>query len=95
MVLNANADENFWWLLGPGIAQVWGTLAITTDDGVWEGNFTGDFVFDPELSEWNPQLFSSVNLHGPDGRKLKAECDETSAESEIVACVGTIHSPHG
>ena len=95
MVLNANFDADFWWYTGPGVAPTWGTLAIFTADGAWEGNLTGEFVYDPAVNPLAEQLFSKVNLHGPDGAKLKAQCDETSPESEVVACTGQILRPHG
>jgi len=95
VVLNANFDEGSWLLTEPGRATAWGAVSIQTADGVWEGNLTGEFLFDPAQHDWNAQLFSKINLHGPDGKKLKAVCDETSAESEILACSGTILSPHG
>ena len=95
MVLNSNWDEAAWWATGPGRGSTWGVLTIMTDGGTWEGNLTAEFVFDPAQSDWNAQLFSRINLHGPNGQKLKAECDETSAESEVLACSGEILSPHG
>ncbi len=95
MVLNSNWDKAAWWATGPGRGSTWGVLSIMTDGGTWEGNLTAEFVFDPTQSDWNAQLFSTINLHGPDGRKLKAACDETSAESEVLACTGEILSPHG
>jgi hypothetical protein len=95
LILNANYDPPSWWLTGPGVAPTWGTVTFSTDDGVWAGNLTGEFVFDPALHPWNPQLFSKVNLHGPDGAKFKGVCDETSPESEVLACSGEILSPAG
>jgi len=95
IVLNANFDEGSWWGTGPGRATAWGAVSIETAGGDWEGNLTGEFVFDPAQSDWNAQLFSRVNLHGPGGQKLKAVCDETSAESEVLACTGQILSPRG
>jgi hypothetical protein len=95
VVLNANFDEGSWWGTEPGKARAWGVVTIKTDDGTWEGNITGVFVFDPAQSDWNAQLFSRINLHGPDGQKLKAVCDETSAESEVLACTGEILAPRG
>jgi len=93
VVLNANFDEGSWWGTEPGKARAWGVVTINTADGTWEGNITGVFVFDPAQSDWNAQLFSRINLHGPDGQKLKAVCDETSAESEVLACDGEILDP--
>ena len=58
-------------------------------------NLTGEFVFDPDLHPWNAQLFSKVNLHGPDQQKLNAVCDETTPESEVVLCTGQILAPKG
>ncbi len=95
MVLNSNWDEASWWATGPGRGSTWGVLSITTAGGTWEGNLTAEFVFDPTQSDWNAQLFSAINLHGPDGQKLKAACDETSAESEVLACIGRILAPQG
>ena len=95
MVLNSNWDEAAWWATGPGRGSTWGVLTIMTGGGAWEGNLTAEFVFDPAQSDWNAQLFSKINLHGPEGRKLKAECNETSAESEVLACAGAILSPRG
>lgn len=95
IVLNANFDEGSWWGTEPGRATAWGDVSIQTAAGIWEGNLTGEFLFDPAQSDWNAQLFSKINLHGPDGKKLKAVCDETSAESEVLACTGEILSPHG
>lgn len=95
MVLNANVDANFWWYAGPGVAPTWGTLAVSTADGTWEGNLTGEFVYDPAVNPMAEQLFSKVTLHGPDGQTLRAQCDETSPESEVVACTGEILDPHG
>lgn len=95
VVLNANFDKASWWGTGPGRASTWGTVSIQSDGGAWEGTLTGEFIFDPVLSDWNAQLFSKINLSGPDGQKLRADCDETSAESEVLACVGEILSPHG
>jgi hypothetical protein len=95
MILNANCDEGTWWATGPGRASAWGVVSIETAAGVWEGNLTGEYIFDPAQSDWNAQFFSKINLHGPDGQKLKAVCDETSAESEILGCVGEILSPGG
>ena len=40
------------------------------------------------------QLFSQITLHGPNNALLKAECDETTAISETLACTGEILSPH-
>ena len=96
MVLNGNFDEESWY--GgevPGKARVWGEVTVYAADGTWTGNLTGLFILDPAQSTWNPQLFSKINLHGPDGQKLKAVCDETTAESEVVACAGEVLSPHG
>lgn len=95
VLLNANFDEASWWATGPGRASAWGGVSIQAGDGLWEGNLTGEFVFDPAQSDWNAQLFSKINLHGPGGQKLKADCDETSAESEVLACSGVILSPRG
>ncbi len=95
MVLNANFDANFWWYTGPGVAPTSGTLAISTAEGIWAGNLTGEFVYDPEVNPMAEQLFSRITLHGPDGQQLKAQCDETSPESEVVACIGEILDPHG
>lgn len=95
MILNSNWDKDAWWATGAGRGSTWGVLSIMTDAGTWEGSLTAEFVFDPALSSWNAQLFSTINLHGPNGRKLKADCDETSAESEILACSGEILNPHG
>lgn len=95
MVLNANFDEASWLGTGLGRASVFGDLSILTGAGNWEGSFTGEFIFDPALSDWNAQLFSKINLKGPNGQKIKADCDETSAESEILACVGEVLNPHG
>ncbi|MGW8265572.1 MAG: hypothetical protein ACWGSQ_04340 [Longimicrobiales bacterium] len=95
ILLNANCDEGTWWGTGPGRASAWGAVSIETAAGVWEGNLTGEFIFDPAQSDWNAQLFSKVNLHGPDGQKLKAVCNETSAESEVLACSGVILGPRG
>lgn len=95
MVLNANYPADFWSYTGPGVAPTWGTVAISTADGTWAGNLTGVFVYDPAVYATNEQLFSKVTLHGPDGQKLKAQCDETSPESEVVACIGEILDPHG
>lgn len=93
VVLNANFDEGSWWGTEPGKARAWGVVTIEADGDTWEGNITGVFVFDPAQSDWNAQLLSKINLHGPDGKKLKAVCDETSAESEILACEGEILDP--
>jgi len=96
IVLNGNFDEESWY--GgevPGKARVWGDVTVDAADGIWTGNLTGIFILDPAQSTWNAQLFSKINLHGPEGKKLKAVCDETSAESEVLACTGEILSPHG
>ena len=91
-VTGANFDKGSWWGTGPGKARTWGVVTINAVDGSWEGNLTGVFIFDPAQSEINAQLFSRINLHGPEGQKLKAVCDETSAESEVLACTGEILS---
>ncbi len=77
---------------GPGgSGPVSGTLAIHTAAGEWQGNLAGYFVgAGPGVGS---QLFSRVNLHGPDGAKLAAECDETSAPSEFLVCTGEILRP--
>lgn len=93
MMVNANWDEGSWWGTEPGWARTWGTVAINVSGEIWEGNFTGIFDFDPAESILSAQLFSRINLHGPDGQKLKAVCDETSAESEVLACDGEILDP--
>jgi hypothetical protein len=90
LVVNANWDEGSWWGTDIGRASVWGVLTIAATDGLWAGNLVGEFVFDPAWQVWSAQLFSRINLHGPDGQKLKAICDETSAESEVLACGGEI-----
>jgi hypothetical protein len=95
VVLNANWDEGSWWGTEAGKARAWGDVTVNAGDGVWMGNLTGVFIFDPAQSTWNAQLFSRINLHGPDGKKLKAVCDETSAESEVLACNGEILLPRG
>jgi hypothetical protein len=95
MVLNSNWDADIWWATGPGRGSTWGALTIDNGGEIWEGKITGEFVLFPDLHPWNPQLFSKINLHGPDGRKLKAACDETSPESEVVACTGEVLSPKG
>jgi len=95
IVLNANFDEGSWWGTEPGKARAWGDVTVNAADGMWTGNLTGIFIFDPVQSTWNAQLFSRINLHGPDKQKLKAVCDETSAESEVLACTGEVLSPHG
>lgn len=95
MILNSNWDADLWWGTGPGRGSTWGVLAIDNGGEIWEGNITGEFVLFPDIDPWNPQLFSKINLHGPDGRKLKAVCDETSPVSEIVACTGEILRPKG
>lgn len=95
LVLNSNWDAPSWWATGPGRASAWGELSVMTDNGTWTGNLTGEFVFDPDLHPWNAQLFSKVNLHGPDQQKLKAICDETTPESEVMLCTGQILAPRG
>ena len=83
VTLNANLD-NFVGS-GPG----WGTMSIVTTSGdVWAGSLTGHFVSGaPEVAI---QLFSRVDLHGPNGQLIKAECDETTPSSETLACTGEI-----
>ena len=95
MLLNSNWDAELWWATGPGRGSTWGVVSIMTGDETWEGNLTGEFALFPDISDWNPQLFSKINLHGSDGKKLKAVCDETSPESEVIACTGEILSPKG
>ena len=95
MILNSNWDADMWSATAPGRGSTWGVLTIDNGGEIWEGNITGEFVLLPDLHPWNPQLFSKINLHGPDGQKLKAVCDETSPESEILACTGEILSPKG
>jgi len=95
MVLNSNWDADMWWATGAGRGSTWGVLTIDNGGEIWEGIITGEFVLFADSETGNPQLFSKINLHGPDGQKLKAVCDETSPDSEVVACTGEIHSPKG
>ncbi len=67
---------------GPG----WGTLDITTADGLWSGNYTAQFIA--------TKGFIEVNLHGPMQQKIHATCVETTATSEIFPCSGEVLSPH-
>jgi hypothetical protein len=85
LTLNANLDA----ILGSG--PTWGTATIVTTSGeTWQGAVTGNFQsgFPNGI-----QLFSHVVLRGPDGRTIKAECDETSVTSETLACTGEQLTP--
>jgi hypothetical protein len=87
LTLNANLDAP------GGSGPAWGEITIVTASGEWHGTVVGSF------SSARPapgiQLFSRVILHGPDGQKLTAECNETSATSEILVCSGETLAPHG
>jgi hypothetical protein len=86
VTLHANLDGL------PGSGPAWGTVKIVTAGGdIWEGALTGHFLGAPD----GIQLFSQVVLHGPDQQTLRAECDETSAPSEILVCSGSTLKPHG
>jgi len=96
MTLNGNWDADMWlWTGEEGRGSAWGVLTIDNGGEIWEGNLTGEFVLPAGSETGNGQLFSKVNLHGPDGQKLKAVCDETSPDSEVVACTGEILNPKG
>jgi hypothetical protein len=96
MILNANWDADMWSLTGEeGGGRAWGVLTIDNGGEIWEGNLTGEFVLPAGSVTGNGQLLSTINLHGPDGQKLKADCDETAPESEVLACTGEILSPKG
>lgn len=96
MILNSNWDADMWWWTGEeGRGSTWGVLTIDNGGEIWKGNLTGQFVLPAGSQTGNPQLFSRINLHGPDGQKLKAVCDETSPDSEVVACTGEILGPKG
>ena len=87
LVLNANLDAP------GGTGPAWGEITITTAEGDWHGTVVGNF----ESARPAPgiQLFSRVILHGPDGQKLTAECNETTATSETLVCSGVTLSPRG
>ena len=87
LVLNANLDAP------GGSGPAWGEITITTAEGVWHGTVVGNF----QSARPAPgiQLFSRVILHGPDGQKLTADCNETSATSETLVCSGVTLAPHG
>ncbi|MGW8321548.1 MAG: hypothetical protein ACWGSD_08355 [Thermodesulfobacteriota bacterium] len=94
MILNANWDADMWlWTGEEGRGTAWGVLTIDNNGEIWEGNLTGEFVLPAGSETGNGQLLSKINLHGPNGQKLKAVCDETSPDSEVVACTGEILSP--
>ncbi len=78
---------------GPGgSGPVAGTMAISTADGQWQGNLTGEFV--GAYPAPGMQLLSRVVLHGDGQQLLTAECDETSATSETLVCTGEILLAH-
>lgn len=87
LTLNANLDSP------GGSGPAWGEVAIVTSDGEWQGTLVGTF----ESGAPGPgiQLFSRVVLQGPAGQKLRADCNETSATSETLACTGEILNPKG
>ena len=86
LVLNANLDAP------GGSGPAWGEITVVTAAGVWHGTVVGNF----QSARPAPgiQLFSRVILHGPEGQKLTAVCNETSATSETLVCSGEILSPH-
>lgn len=96
MTLNANWDADLWLFTGEaGRGSAWGVLTIDNGGEIWEGNLAGQQVLPAGSLTGNSQLLSRINLHGPDGQKLKAVCNETSPESEVIACTGEILSPKG
>ena len=87
VVLNSNLD------MFAGSGPVHGTMQIVTTSGdKWDATLTGNFLTGaPELQI---QLFSHMVLHGPNQQTLNVECDETTAASETLVCVGNSLSPH-
>jgi len=84
VTLNSNMNQ----FAGSGPA--WGTVTIATNTGqTWQGSLTGHFLTGlPDQP--GIQLFSNVVLHGPGSQTLRAECNETTAISETLVCMGDI-----
>jgi hypothetical protein len=87
LTLNANLDSP------GGSGPAWGKVVIVTSGGVWQGTLVG--TFDGGAPGPAIQIFSQVLLHGPSRQKHRADCNETSATSEMLVCVGEILNPQG
>jgi hypothetical protein len=85
IVLHGNLNA---YVFAPGSeGPVWGTVKITTAEGIWSGQLTGELV--------DQQGFSDMVLQGPAQQTIRASCAETTPTSEIQDCSGELVSPHG
>ncbi len=85
IVLNGNLSA---FVFAPGSeGPLWGTVKITTAEGIWSGELTGELV--------NQQGFSDMVLQGPAQQTIRASCAETTPTSETNVCTGELVSPHG
>lgn len=86
VMVNANLSA---FIFAPGAeGPAWGTVRITTSEGVWSGSYTGEFI-------GQQGFMRDLVLQGPAQQTIKASCAETTPTSETQDCSGELLRPHG